>query len=400
MYRVKEHGQRILILVIRIFVRMNILVFNWQDITNPFGGGAEVHLHEIFSRVAARGHSVTLYSCAHGQAPAEETIDGIRIIREGNRNLFNFYVPLRYATRFRHESYDIIVDDINKIPFYTPLYVRKPLLAIAHHFFGKSIFREAGAIAGSYVYSSEKAVDWVYKKTPFSVVSQSTLDEYVERGFDARNFSIIPNCIDQSRLPMRVGAKSAEPTVAYFGRLKKYKSVDQLLRAFARIVPDVPNARLHILGSGDFRPELERLCTELGIADCTTFFGYVTEEQKVQLLSDAHCVVNPSMKEGWGITNIEANACGTPVISADVPGLRDSVLNGSSGLLYPYGDIGAMAGAMRSVLTDNALSKKLCEGAVAWAKTFDWSTSAELMINRCREVIAAQQPQSQINRRL
>ncbi len=366
---------------------MNILVFNWQDITNPFGGGAEVHLHEIFSRVAARGHSVTLYCCAHGNAPKEETIDGIRIIREGNRNLFNFYVPMRYASRFRHEPYDIVVDDINKIPFYTPLYVQKPLLAIAHHFFGKSIFREAGAIAGSYVYTSEKAVDWVYKSTQFAVVSQSTLDEYTERGFDARNFSIIPNCIDQTRLPMRIGTKAAAPTVAYFGRLKKYKSVDHLVRAFAHVRQSVPAARLHILGSGDFRSELERLCAALGIADCTTFFGYVTEEQKVQLLSEAHCVVNPSMKEGWGITNIEANACGTPVISADVPGLRDSVLNGSSGLLYPYGNVDALAGAVRSVLTDTPLRQQLSEGAVAWAKRFDWNTSAQLMIDRCQEVI-------------
>lgn len=373
----------------RIFARMNILVLNWQDITNPFGGGAEVHLHEIFSRVAARGHTVTLYCCTHGTAPAEEVIDGIRIIREGSRSLFNYYVPLRYFSRFRHEGYDIVVDDINKIPFYTPLYVREPLLAVAHHFFGTSIFREAGYAAGSYVYTAEKAVDLVYKKTPFAVVSQSTLDEYVERGFDPGNFSIIPNCIDQSRFPMQTGAKADVPTVAYFGRLKKYKSVDHLVRAFALVHRQLPDARLDILGTGDFRPELERLVQQLGLADRTTFYGYVTDGQKVELMSRAWCMVNPSMKEGWGITNIEANACGTPVVSANVPGLRDSVLDGKSGLLYPYGEVDRLAQTLLPVLTDPALRSRLSDGAVAWAQQFDWNTSAELMIERCGEVIAA-----------
>lgn len=372
----------------RIFARMKILVLNWQDITNPLGGGAEVHLHEIFSRVAARGHDVTLYCCAHGTAPAEEILDGMRILREGSRSVFNYYVPMRYLSRFRHEQYDIVVDDINKIPFYTPLYVREPLLAVAHHFFGTSIFREAGILPGSYVYTAEKLVDYVYKKTQFAVVSQSTLDEYVERGFSPRNFSIIPNCIDQSKFPMQTGTKAGVPTVAYFGRLKKYKSVDHLVRAFALVQRQIPEARLDILGTGDFRPELERLVGELGIAGQTTFYGYVTDEQKVELMSRAWCMVNPSMKEGWGITNIEANACGTPVISANVPGLRDSVLDGKSGLLYTYGEVPELAGILSMVLNDSALRTRLSDGAVAWANQFDWNTSAELMIQRCKDVIA------------
>lgn len=375
--------------IFRIFASMNILVYNWQDITNPFGGGAEVHLHEIFSRVAARGHGVTLYCCAHGTAPSEEVIDGIRIIREGSRSLFNFYVPLRYHSRFRHENYDIVIDDLNKIPFYTPLYVREPLLAIAHHFFGTSIFREIGTLAGSYVYAAEKAVDWVYKRTPFAVVSQSTLDEYVQRGFNPALFSIIPNCITQEQFPMQIGTKAAQPTVAYFGRLKKYKSIDHLVQAFAIVAKAIPNAVLHILGTGDFRSHLEQLVQQLGIADRTTFFGYVTDQQKVELLSNAHCMVNPSMKEGWGITNIEANACGTPVISANVPGLRDSVLDGKSGLLYPYGNVEQLADTITSVLTNTQRRLALSEGAVAWARQFNWDSSAQLMIERCQSVIAA-----------
>lgn len=367
---------------------MKILVINWQDIKNPLGGGAEVHLHEIFKRVAAKGHEVALFCCEVPGEPQEETLDGIRIIRRGSRSTFNYLVRGAYKKTFSREGYDIVIDDINKIPFYTPLYVKdRPLLAISHHFFGKSIYRETNYIVGTYVYLAEKLVDWFYKKTPFAVVSQSTLDEFIRRGFDPNLFSIVPNAITQEDFPMSFGEKAGQPTVAYFGRLKKYKSVDHLVRAFADVAEAIPDAKLIILGRGNFRPYLEKLAKELGIADKTTFFGFVSEEDKKRLLSEAHCVVNTSMKEGWGITNIEANACGTPVVSADSPGLRDSVKEGVSGLLYDYGDVGQLADVLIDLLRDQDKLRRLNEGAVSWAKTFSWDKSAELMIEKCEEVI-------------
>lgn len=368
-------------------IALNILVINWQDIKNPFGGGAEVHLHEIFKRVVARGHNVTLLACGFDDAPENETIDGINVIRAGKRNTFNFVVPKEYKKLSKKEKFDIVIDDINKIPFYTPIYVKEPLLAISHHFFGKSIFREAGLIAGLYVYLSEKLLDFLYKKTPFAVVSESTKNEFKERGFDTSQFAVIQNAIDKSQFNFKIENKETVPTVAYFGRLKKYKSVDHLLSAFAVVKKSVPEAKLWILGKGDFKPNLEKLAQELGIADDTVFFGFVSDEQKAKLLARAHCVVNTSMKEGWGITNIEANACGTPVISADVPGLRDSVKNGESGLLYQYANINELAENIKNLFLDEKLRINLSEGAINWAKLFDWETSAEEMTDYCRNII-------------
>lgn len=367
---------------------MNILVLNWQDITNPLGGGAEVHLHEIFKRVAAQGHGVTLYCSGFDGAPSTAYIDGIRIIREGSRNTFNFRVPFAWLGRFRHEHFDIVIDDINKIPFYTPLYVKQPLIGISHHFFGKGIFREVGPIAGSYVFAAEKMVDVVYKNTPMVVVSQSTLDEFMERGFDPSHFTIVPNCIDQLAYPFTVSAKNSYPTVAYFGRIKKYKSVDHVLYAFATILAAMPDAQLHIIGKGDYLPALKELAGKLGIDTATTFFGYVDDATKNRLLGAAHCVVNSSIKEGWGIINIEANACGTPVISANVPGLKDSVRDGVSGLLYEYGKLDELAQKISRVLTDEDLRQRLSHGAVEWARQFDWANSAKTMIDLCERVIA------------
>jgi glycosyltransferase involved in cell wall biosynthesis len=366
---------------------MKILVLNWQDVTNKVGGGAEVHLHEIFRRLVARGHEVTLFCDWYEGAAREDLIDGIRIIREGSRNLFNFHVPWRYWRRFKREDFDVVVDDINKIPFYTPLYVRRPLVGIVHHFFGKHIYHEVGAIAGTYVYLAENLVGLVYRRTPMAIVSESTRDEMLTRGFKPEQLTIVANCIDQRHYPFAVGTKSAAPTITYFGRVKRYKSVDHLLHAFARIAPEFPGVHLHIAGGGDFIPALRALATTLGIAGCTTIHGYVTEEKKMELLSTSWMVVNPSVKEGWGIINIEANACGTPVISADSPGLRDSVKEGQSGTLYPYGDIGMLAARMRSLITDTTLRTRLSEGAVQWARQFDWEKSADVMEGLLRRVI-------------
>ncbi len=369
---------------------MKILLINWQDIKNPLGGGAEVHMHEIFSRIAHMGAEVHLISCSHDGLPNYEFIDGIHVYRHGKRELFNYYVPSLYKKLNSEHKFDLIIDDINKIPFYTPLFVKEPILAISHHFFGKSIYREAGLISGTYVYLSEKLVDYIYKKTRFVVVSKSTLDEFEERGFDTRNFEIVTNAVNQEQFPMNVTQKNSIPTATYFGRLKKYKSVDHLFRAFAIVNRELPESKLEIIGRGDFKDYLLGLASELGISDKVIFHGFISEEQKSELLSRTYCVVNTSMKEGWGITNIEANACGTPAISANVPGLRDSVSEGVSGLLYEYGNIDDLANKLRMIFTDESLRDKLSLGAVSWAKTFSWDLSARKMYGIISSIINKQ----------
>lgn len=367
---------------------MNILVINWQDWTNPLSGGAEIHLHETFRRIAAWGHNVTLFCSSYPGAKGEEVIDGIRIIRRGSRNTFNFVVPWHYWRRFRREDYDVVVDDLNKIPFYTPLYVRKPLVAISHHFFGTSIFRETWWLPGSYVYFSEKLVDFVYKSTPFLVVSRSTLDEFVARGFPEENFTLAMNAIDHDRLKPTGVPKTPHPSIGYFGRLKKYKSVDHVIRAFAAIHREMPEARLVVIGRGDFQPELERLAAELGVKEATHFTGFVSEEEKLRLLQELWVVVNPSMKEGWGIVNVEANACGTPAIAADSPGLRDSVIDGTTGEIYPYGDIESLTRHLLRFLQDDELRGRYRTNALEFARSLTWEKTAEVTLRKLQDVTA------------
>ncbi len=371
---------------------MKILIFNWQDIRNPLGGGAEVHLHEIFSRVARRGHGVTLYCCRFPGAPHEERIDGIRIIREGGRNLFNFRVPFRYWSRFRHEGYDVVIDDMNKIPFFTPLFVKEPLVILIHHLFGTSIFREAALPAALYVTLAERAAVAVARgrQVPFFVVSQSTRREMIDRGIAPERISIVENCVDHERYRRGDVPRSASPLIGYFGRLKKYKSVDHLLRAFAIVRKSSPGVRLVVIGEGDARPGLEAAARQLGIDADVRFTGYVDEEEKVRLLQQVWFLVNTSSKEGWGLTVIESNACGTPVIGSDVPGLRDAIRDGETGMLYPYGDITRLTETMNLLLGDGDLRRRLSAAAAEWAATFNWDLVAERTIELLRQRIGAQ----------
>jgi glycosyltransferase involved in cell wall biosynthesis len=366
---------------------MRFLVLNWQDITNPQAGGAEVHLHEVFERIAQRGHEVTLY-CSHVPgAPPEETIRGIHIIREGGRHLFNFRVIRAYFSKLRHGKFDIIIDDMNKIPFFTPLFVKEPIHGITHHLFGRSIFREVNAILALYVYVMERAAVWLYrrKRIPFIVGSPSTHRELIERGFQADDVALVHYGVDHARHKRTGIPRSPTPLVAYFGRLKKYKSVDHLLRALPAVLKQVPELKLMVVGEGDDRPRLESLTKELGLERVVEFTGFVSEERKIELLQQIWFKVTTSSKEGWGLTVIEANACGTPVLASDVPGLRDAVRHGETGLLYRYGDVGDLADKMILLLQDMQLRERLTTGAIEWAKSFDWDAAAAKTLELLKE---------------
>jgi glycosyltransferase involved in cell wall biosynthesis len=230
-----------------------------------------------------------------------------------------------------------------------------------------------------YVYFAEKAgvAACRAKKVPLMVVSRSTRSEMMAKGFPAEEMVIVQNCVDHQLHRPDPGARSARPLIGYFGRLKKYKSVDHLLRAFAIVKESSPDLTLIVIGDGDHRPALEALAVDLGIGGAVRFTGYVDEKTKVRLLQENWFMVNTSSKEGWGLTVIEANACGTPVLASDVPGLRDAIKENETGLLYDYGNIHDLAGKMKLLLDDSAMRNRLSQGAIQWAQTFDWQIVAE-----------------------
>jgi len=355
---------------------LKILVFNWQDITNPLAGGAEVHLHEVFERLAARGHEVTLFCHHFDDAPREEMRNGIRIIRKGGRFLFNFHVFFEYIRRFRKEGYDVVIDDVNKIPFYTPLYVREPVQGVTHHLFGKSIFLETIFPLAAYVYLAERLIKPVYRNIHFIIGSPSTANEYLDWGFPKDKVSVVNYCVNKDIYYSHESNIYDINHIAYFGRLKKYKSVDHVIRAMDRLRNEYPELHLDIIGDGDDKQRLEDLTTELQLNDRITFHGFIDEDQKAPMLQKTNFVVNTSSKEGWGLTVVEANACGAPVVAANVPGLRDSVVDGETGQLYEFGNIDDLIAKMKVFLDSPETRNTFRERALEWAAKFDWEVAA------------------------
>jgi glycosyltransferase involved in cell wall biosynthesis len=353
----------------------NILVINWQDITHPLGGGAEVHFHEIFKRVVAAGHRVTLLSCLFEGAPFEEIVDGIRIVRRGKRDFFNYAVPRAYGELRARDHFDIVFDDLNKIPFYTPFFVKEPIVAIAHHFFGKRIFMEVSFQYGTYVSLSEFFVRYVYRRTPFAVVSNSTRAELRRWGIRSE-IDLLPNAVDLKRYKVLPELKSSSPVIGYLGRIKKYKSVDHIIRAMPEIVKRIPDVTLKVIGDGDALPELQQLAHLLAVDKNIEFTGHVSQEDKVRLINESWIVVNPSSKEGWGLTVIESNACRVPVVAARSPGLMDSVIDGKTGTLYEYGNITQLANSVADLLQNDEKRSHLADNARNWAERWNWDDSA------------------------
>lgn len=367
---------------------MRILALNWQDLTNPQAGGAEVHLEELLRRLVCKGHEVTLFCSAYDGAEESETIEGVKIIRKGSRYNFNLIAPLELRRLVKKYSFDILIEDINKIPFYTPLYLNLPTLIVVPHLFSTSVFKEINFILGLYIYLAERPLVSVYKKFKFNVISESTADDIARRGIARENISVVHCGIDEKRYSYdpSVG-KFEKPTVLYLGRIKKYKSIDHLLEAFSTLSKEMPDAELKIVGSGDYLPQLRKRASALGISRKVEFTGYVSSTVKVDFLRRSHLSVYPSMKEGWGLTNIEANACGTAVLAANSPGLRDSVVDGKTGFLYEYGNIAEMASKMKQVLSDESIRHSLESGGREWARIFNWDDAAERFLEVINNVV-------------
>ena len=366
---------------------MKILIFNWQDLSHPLSGGAEVHLHETYSRIAAMGHDVTLFCSSYDGAKPIDEMNGIKIIRQGGRFLFNYVVMQKYLSTFKDQHFELIVDDVNKIPFYTPAYVKEPVLGEIHHLLGTSVFQETIFPLASYVYLAERVSLPMYRKIHFMVHSPSTMNEVNANGFSTEKIHYVPYGMNHQLFRQTGIAKSFEPLIGALGRLKKYKSFDHLIEAFVIVKKIIPEAKLVIVGDGDDKPRLMELSKTLGLSDNITFTGFVGEEEKVTWLNKMHVAVNTSAKEGWGLTAIEANACGTTTVSSNVQGLRDAVVDNETGLLYEYGNREQLAEKIILLLRDAHLRDRLTSNALHRSKEFDWQIGAEKTMEVIERVV-------------
>ena len=348
---------------------MNILIYNWRDIKNPDAGGAEVFTHEIARRLVDNGHNITWFTAKFSGCQKEEIVDGIKIIRDGNR--YTVYLKAReyYKKYFSKQGFDVIIDEINTIPFFTPKFVNngEKIVVLIHQLAREFWFYETKFpinYLGRYFFEDR----WLksYVDIPTMTVSESTKKDLVDLGF--KNISIIPEGINFKPLDC-VGEKEKDPTFIFVGRLKKAKLPDHAIRAFNIVKKEIPNAKLWVVGNGYYKKELEEMA-----GDGVTFFGSVDGNKKLELMSKTWAILVPGVREGWGLVVTEANAMGTPAIGYNVPGLRDSIKDGCTGFLC---DPNCESMAKNCIKFLNGDKEHIFKNGLISSRFFDWDASTE-----------------------
>lgn len=347
---------------------MQVLWLNWRDIKNPEAGGAEVFTHEVMRRLVKKGYNMTLFSAQFPKCSKNESIDGIHIIREGSK--YTVYSKAREHYNKYKNDYDFIVDEVNTKPFLTPKFVKeKPILALYHSLTREGWFYETHFPLNyiGYYYLEKK---WLshYKNVATVTVSNSSKQGLESMGF--KKIWLVPEGLSVTPLT-RVPKKPRGPIIAFMGRLKRNKLPHHAIEAFSIIKREITDAKLWVIGDGYMRKELQRL----NVKD-VTFYGRVNDELKYQLLSKAHLLLVPAVLEGWGLVVTESNAMGTPAVAYNVAGLRDSIIDGKTGILVGDNSPKSLAHSAICLLKDKDTLSKLSCNALSFSRQFSWDNTA------------------------
>jgi glycosyltransferase involved in cell wall biosynthesis len=359
--------------------RSRVLVLNWRDPWHPEGGGSELYVSEVVRRLRAAGTDVTVFSARYPGAATSETRDGIRYRRRGGHLTVYLWAALMLVSR-RFGRLDAVLEVQNGMPFLARLFTRARVVVLVHHVHREqwSILRPLLARFG-WVMESRVAVR-VNQGTPYVAVSEVTRSELVALGVRAQDITIAWN--GQPAPPdFDPPGRATTPRLVVLSRLVPHKRVEHALEAVAALREELPGLHLHVVGSGWWSEHLLERRRELGLDDVVTLLGHVTEEEKFRELSSAWVHVLPSVKEGWGLSIVEAAQMGVPSVAyADAGGVRESILDGVTGLLATDQD--DLVAKLRLLLVDADLRAELGTKARIRAGQFSWDVTADAIAAR------------------
>ena len=365
---------------------LRILWLNWRDIRHPLAGGAEVYTHEVARRLAAMGHEVVLVTSRAPGLAAEEEISGYHVVRSGGRLSVYYHAYRLYCKTRDTWRPDVVIDEVNTLPFLTPLYAEEPIVVLIHQLCRDCWRYAVHPLAQPPGWFLEKTLHRIYtraarkgKVRAVVTVSESTKRDLVELGYPEHLVTIAYNGLDWDRYRECPGlAREKEDLVVYVGRITPYKRLQNLLKAWSLVEKEHPGTRLVIAGRPDHKylEKLKKLAEKLGLRRATIRTN-ISHEEKLQLLARAKTLVYTSTREGWGQTILEAAACKTPAIAYNVPGLRDAVKHMETGILVEPGNTEQLANTIKLLLIDNNLRNRLAENAYMYTQRFNWDNTAE-----------------------
>ncbi|MCX6732971.1 MAG: glycosyltransferase family 4 protein [Candidatus Roizmanbacteria bacterium] len=358
--------------------KKKILILNWRCPKNPLSGGAEMVTLEHAKVWVKKGFDVTWLSGGYKNCKKEEYIEGVRIFRYGNPLSIYLLAPILYWFKW-HGKFDLVIDEIHGLPFFTPLYVKGPIIAFIHEVADKIwdyMFTFPISWLGKWL---ESHYFKLYKNISFWTDADSTIEELVPMGIRKKDCIAI-NCPASNSAISELPKKEEIPTFIFVSRLVRMKSVEEVIEAFFYIQKELPNAQLWIVGDGDkvYYEELVNKVKNYSISNKVTFYGRVSNEKKLELMKRSHVhLLGIKVHAGWCLVVIEAASQGTPSVVYYTSGLRDAVKNDKTGIVLQQNNPKEMA-KQAVLLFKNKERYILFQNAgLLWAKSLTWEKATE-----------------------
>lgn len=358
---------------------MKILWFTWKDKKNPLSGGAEVVNEELAKRLAKDGHEVIILTAGFPGGAKEEIVDGYKIIRLGSRYTV-YWQAYKYYKKHLVGWADLVIDEINTIPFFAKFYVREKNTLFVHQLCREIWFYEIFFPLNLIGYLIEPIYLWFLRDRKVITVSESTRKDLMRFGFKAGNIKIISEGIEiepAKELESCKVIKYKVPTILSLGAIKTMKRTDHIIRAFEIAKVTVSDLQLVIAGltEGKYGAKVLKLIKASKYKDSIEYLGKVSKEKKIELMQKAHVLCVTSIKEGWGLVVTEANSQGTPAIVYNVDGLRDSVKNNETGLICQQNTPENLAKNIIEILQNKEKYDLLRKNAWQWSKEINFEKS-------------------------
>lgn len=362
---------------------MNILILSWRGIGHPRAGGAEIVTFEYAKAWVKAGHNVTIFTSFFPGAKNVDEIDGVNFLRSGSEAIGVKWKAFLWYISGAHEKFDLIIDEFHGLPFFTPLYVKSKKLAFIHEV-AKEVWKlnpwpkPFNLIPWIFGCIFEPLIfKLFYNNILFMTVSESTKLDLVKWDIPSKKITVINNGVNII-IKSDNYQKEKKKTIIYLGALTKDKGLEDAIKTFS-ILNQKQNFQFWIVGRGEeqYVKNQKLRIKNSGLNKKIKFWGFVDEQKKFELLSKAHILINPSIREGWGLTVIEAAAMGTPTIGYNVPGLKDSIINYKTGLLVNDRTPNNLAVRITELMNDTKIYKKMCFEAKKWSKNFNWKKSTK-----------------------
>lgn len=348
---------------------MNILWLSWRDIQNPEAGGAEKVAIETASRLAREGHQITIFTSTFKNAKMHDVIRSVKIERRGNRLTCRLFAPLFYL---KNRDFDMVIDEINTIPFFAHIWAKNKTVTLIHQLAREYWYTQTVWPLNILGFSLEPIYLKLFRKTSTIVISNSTKNDLKKLGFE--KIKVIRVGLDFK--PRVTDIK--QDLILFIGRLKPVKGPQDAISAFRIIYAKLPQTKLCVVGQGEskFISALKKLVDTTKLKNNIIFTGFISDQQKINLLSKAKIILIPSVREGWNLVATEANATGCVPIAYNVPGLRDSIKNGRTGILVEC-DVQKLAQAAIDLLENDKKRLRLAQNGLKFAQNFSWDNTYE-----------------------